>query len=249
MVAIAALDALDSCIEPFDLELLKDLRCASSPGLQHTARFMLKEHFGETSHREVYLSLLTSADAPSQLAAAVGLAATGQAEDHRVLLSCRLTARSKVRQQLLSAAAGLDPVGSRKAIFDDVGHELQGASKTARRLLADGVLGSDAGAISELLDSPLPHVRTNGLVLAARLSHWEALPLILLGIGDPHAAATARQLLEAWFAGHFHGNYRPPEPSEPQSQKVRAGMAACRGSLGQSATERLESALAGEYSS
>lgn len=245
MVAVAALDALDGSIDPRDVDLLKELRCASSPGLQHTARFMLEKHFGEDSHREMYSSLLATDDDRSHLIAAIGLAATGEPEDHRPLLASRAGARSKVRQQLLGAAAGLDPAGTRSALFEDVGHELRGVSKAARELLAERVLDTDAGDISELLDSPLPHVRKNALLLAARLGHWVALPLILRGTRDPDATAEANRLLENWIARHVHGIYRPPEPSEAERRQVRAEMVACCNTLSESASERLDRAMAG----
>lgn len=249
MVATAALDALDPCIEPHDLHLLKELRSAPSPGLQDTARFMLKKHFGEESHRDVYLGLLASADERSRLAAAIGLAATGEPEDHRVLLSTRLGARSKLRQQLLRAAAGLDPAGARGALFEDLGHELPGVSKGARKLLAERLLDAEAGAVAVLLDSSLPHVRRNALILAARLSHWPALPLILRGTRDPdgEVAESAHQLLEKWLARHHRGIYPAPDPSQAQKHEARAEMVACAGTLGPSTTERLGRALAGEW--
>lgn len=249
MVATAALDALDRCIAPPDLHLLKELRRAPSPGLQHTARFMLKKHFGEESHRDVYLGLLANPDERSRLAAAIGLAATGEPEDHRVLLSARQGARSKLRQQLLRAAAGLDPAGARRALFEDLGHELRGVSKGARKLLAERLLDAEAGATSGFLDSSLPHVRRNALILAARLSHWSALPLLLRGTRDPgdEVAETALQLLEKWFARHRVSIYAAPDPSEAQAHEVRAEMLACAGTLGASTTERLERALAGEW--
>ncbi len=248
-VATAALDALDRCLEPPDRELLRELRCAASPGLQHTARFMLKKHFGEESGREVYLALLERRAARSQVAAAIGLTATGESQDHRALLSARMGARSKVRQRLLGAAAGLDPSGSRGALFEDLAHELGGVSKGARKLLAERVRDTDAGALSELLDNPRAHVRKNAVVLAARLSHWLALPFILRGTRDPDdpTANTANTLLVKWFARHFHGVYLVPEPSEAQARAVRSEMVACGEGLGRSATAKLQSALAGEH--
>lgn len=248
MVATAALDALDNCIEPSDLGLLKELRCAPSPGVQHTARFMLKKHFGEEAHREVYLALLANDDPRSHLAAAIGLAATGEPEDHRVLLSSRVAARSKVRQQLLGAAASLDRTNVRDALFEDLGHELRGVSKGARKLLSERALDSDADEIAKLLGSSVPHVRRNALLVAARLSHWVALPAILRGTRDPDADAadTARQLVEKWIARHFHGIYRAPEPSKAQKLLVQGELPACAGNLARSATKALERALDGE---
>ena len=210
---------------------------------------MLEKHFGEASHRDVYLAMLSGADERPYLAAAIGLAATGQPEDHELLLSSRVGARSKVRQQLLGAAVGLDPAGTRSALFEDLGHELKGVSKSARELLAERVLDTDARAVSELLEDSKPHVRKNALLLAARLGHWLAVPLILRGTRDTDAevADAAGELLEKWFTRHFHGIYRAPEPSDAQERVVRAEMAACGPALGESARESLLRALAGEW--
>lgn len=245
MVATAALDALENSLELEDVALLKELRCASSPGLQHTARFLLEKHFAEHAHREVYLQLLASDNERSRDVAAIGLPATGESEDARLLLAARRGARSKVRQRLLSAAFALDPQTSREAVLEDLCHELRGVSKAARGLLSSRVLESDAPALLELLQNAQPHVRGNALLLSARTSHWRGLPAILRSMSDAAEknAETANLLLESWFARHFHGIYRAVEPTQTQELEVRAEMTACKGVLGLSQRERLERAL------
>ena len=126
MVAEAALDALDAHVEPADRRLLEQLRCAASPIVQLTARYMLEKHFAEADHRDVYLALLEAGDDRSRMLAAVGLSATGEAGDHRRLLAARLNAGSKARRRLLGAAAKLDFEGSRVAMFEDLGDSGRG---------------------------------------------------------------------------------------------------------------------------
>ncbi|MBL4685882.1 MAG: hypothetical protein JKY37_14905 [Nannocystaceae bacterium] len=251
MVAEAALDVLDTCIEPGDRELLKELRCAPSPSVQLTARFMLDKHFGESSHREVYLGLLGTDDERSRIVAAVGLSATGEASDHRVLLSEMSGAGAKGRRRLLGAAASLDYEGTRSAILKALGHGLPGLSKAARRLLAEHVKDADADVLADLLGSEYTHARHNALLLVAQLGHWIALPLILRGTRDADGenVDTAKRLLDRWLARHFHGIYRVPGPSIGQKAKVRAELVACAGRLEQPASANIERALAGEWGS
>lgn len=149
------------------------------------------------------------------------------------------------------AAIVLDPIGARGAAFEDLGHPLQGVSRTARKLVAKRVLDTDASALSELLKDSKPHLRNNALLLAARLSHWLAAPLILRGTRDPAAevADAAGHLLEKWLARHFHGVYAAPEPSDTQKRELRVEMDLCGAALSASTMAKLTRAMAGEPSS
>lgn len=164
---------------------------------------MLDKHFDESSHREVYLGLLGTDDERSRIVAAVGLSATGEAGDHRVLLSEMSGAGSKGRRRLLGAAASLDYEGSRSAMFEALGHGLRGVSNAARRLLAEHMMDAEADVLAELLGNEYAHVCSNALLLAAHLGHWLALPLILRGTTDCDGenVETAKRLVDSCWPG------------------------------------------------
>lgn len=201
-----------------------------------------------TGHREVYLRMLSSDHDRSRAAAAFGLSATGEPRDHALLLAQRHEAAPWTRRRLLVAAASLDVAGSRDAVFEDLAHPLRGVSKTARDLLRGRVDDSDAARISKPLASEQSHVRRNALLLAARLGHWVALPLVLRAHRDPEVenATLAREFLDAWLEAHFHGVYRAPSPSRSEGVAIRDELTLGDAVIPADARRKVERALAGK---
>ena len=236
----AAAERLGEPAKPWLLTSLLD------PGstVREVARYHLErrgEHVDFASH---YRRELGVASTPSHLAAAAaGLGDTGTPADIELLVPLLTHDRAGVRRAAARALASLDLDGQAARLLSVVDDASPGVARVARNALHRRSTVIDAKAVRNLIKNAAhPHGRLGGIALAATLSKWESLPLLLEAAASPDddIRGAATQRIAVWLAEQ---NQSFAAPSLAQVEASRAALVTHGTTLAPRTREALVSVL------
>lgn len=195
-------------------------------GARWMARLIRLHRGGPIDLAGFYRYALREDPTPSRIRAALlGLGESGDASDNLVVRPFLTDERASVRRAAIRALARLEPPGSVQPFLDALVDRAPGVSKEGRRALEPRRSSFGPTRLAPLIDdvdAPV-HVRRNALMLAASLSKWDSLPLLLAGCGagEPVVVERARGLLHAW-RNRYNRSYQ--WPSQEQLDRIEEAL-------------------------
>lgn len=178
---------------------------------------------GHTDFVRVYGQALEHGDTSRLRGAIAGLSEVGSAADAPLVLPYLSRGGSQIRQAAIRAVCSLLKQDSVPYLLSALTSELGGVSKVAAELLRSRNLAVVPAELALGLQSTLPHVRANALVVLAANDRWEALITALerLADADERVVKVARSILAFWC-------YFPPNlysrPTADQRERLRAAL-------------------------
>ncbi len=186
--------------------------CDRNALVRATARFVLKSR-GVTDFAALYRRELEAGSAKAE-GALLGLGDVGRPEDSDVVEPFLSAARPHVRASAVEALDHLRREAAAPAILPLLADGSPRVSRAARKALARRPVPPPALAAIFTGAHP-PHARANALMLLARGSKWDAIPMIVRGAADeePRVAEVARRALGRWKQV-FHKRFQAPAPDQ-----------------------------------
>ena len=214
------------------------------PTVREVARYHLERRGELTDFASHYRSALEGARTASGIAAAAaGLGDTGTHADVELIAPLLAHENAGVRRAAARALASLDFDSHSSRLLALIDDQSPGVARVARNALYHRATGLKPDAIRHLMQHAVyAHGRLGALSLAAVLSKWESIPLLLEAAASTEdalrAEATAR--VTAWLARQNESFARP---SKEHLAAFHAALALHGAALAPRTARELESVL------
>lgn len=235
-----SVDSLGADADPFILSALVD----ENRTVRELARYAARQRALVSDFATFYRERAAAADSPRRAAAAVrGLGEVGTADDVLTIMDFLAHDQPRVRAAAAHALARLDESVAVELLPEMLKDAAPGVTHAVRDSLRRFASRVGAAKIAALLEGvETKHGRRDAFRLAAALSRWDALPLLIEGAADAdeEIRTLARSALRRWLDEQ---NKTFVQPTRQQMQVIEAVLESRRLALQRSEVGALRSIL------